>query len=63
MGVGLIGHDSLAAYSAAIPGRQNHFPEGPGAPNPAARRLLLGHEDLQSKSGPAQVPGLQRRCG
>lgn len=37
----LTGHVSLAAHSPAIPGGQDHFPEGPGAPDPAARRLLL----------------------
>lgn len=59
----LTGHISLAACSPAVPRRQDHFPEGPGAPDPAAGRLLLRLEDLQSKSGPAQAPGLQRGSG
>lgn len=61
--LGLTGHTSLAAYSPAVPGGQDRFPEGPGAPNPTAGRLLLRLEDLQSKSGPAQTPGLQRGWG
>lgn len=59
----LTGHIFLAAYSPAVPRGQDHFPEGPGAPDPAAGRLLLRLEDLQSKFDPAQDPGLQRGSG
>lgn len=60
-GVGLTGHVSLAAHSPAVPRGQDHFPEGRGAPHPAARRLLRGPPP-QPNCSPAQVPGLQRAC-
>lgn len=62
-GLGLTGRISLAAHSPAVPGGQDHFPEGPGVSNPATGRLLLGPEDLQSEPGPAPIPGRFQTCG
>lgn len=62
-GLGLTGRVSPPAHSPDVPRGQDHFPEGPGAPDPAAGRLLLRLQALQSEPGPAPAPGRSSACG